>query len=83
MSARLYILSCRSPPLAGSFYTVAACSWSRFFFWVILQASPPLGDDTLYMASGEFIVNATGDPKYAECNLEYCEEYIKCDTLPE
>lgn len=34
------------------FLTVAACSWSRFFFWVILQASPPLGDDTLYMASG-------------------------------
>lgn len=34
MSARLYILSCRSPPLAGSFYTVAACSWSRFFFWL-------------------------------------------------
>ena len=31
------------------------------------------------MASGEFIVNATGDPKYAKCNLEYCEEYIKCD----
>lgn len=34
MSARLYILSCRSPPLAGSFYTVAAYSWSRFFFWL-------------------------------------------------
>lgn len=37
MSARLYILTCRSPPLAGSFYTVAACSWSRFFFWLFCK----------------------------------------------
>lgn len=43
MSARLYILTCRSPPLAGSFYTVAACSWSRFFFWVFCKLCRSLG----------------------------------------
>lgn len=25
----------------------------------------------------EFLVNATGDPKYAEYNLAICAEYIK------
>ena len=27
--------------------------------------------------STEFLVIATGNPKYAECNLEHYEEYIK------
>lgn len=42
-----------------------------------------LTEEKLQAQLREFIVNTTGDPKYAEYNLEYCEEYIKCDTLPE
>ena len=42
-----------------------------------------LTEEKLQAQLREFIVNTTGDPKYAECNLEYCEKYIKCDTLPE
>lgn len=42
-----------------------------------------LTEEKLQAQLRESLVNATGDPKYAEYNLEYCEEYIKCDTLPE
>lgn len=42
-----------------------------------------LTEEKLQAQLREFIVNTTGDPKYAEYNLEYCEEYIKYDTLPE
>ena len=79
--------ACTSYPAGHRLWLAVFIPWLRvrghgfsFGYFADLAA---LRDDTLYMASGGFIVNATGDPQYAECNLEYCEEYIKCDTLPE
>lgn len=69
---------------AGSFYSTSDYDGNTMIFCDIQW--PPkeydeklatLKEENLQAQLREFLVEVTGDSKYAEYNLEYCEEYIK------